>query len=384
MHYIVQYYQSIIQNYKGEQPLIQYLKTFFSQHKQLGKRDRKAITDACFIFYRAIATQDIKAIHPLKIVEDYFKPLTGKHYWNFLFKQRIEEDTFQNFQWNITNFSKKTEKFTFSEGFTHAQFVILLNQQPKVFYRYLGTADHGELPEHHEYKVKISEEEFKIYQVDQDINLLNYYSEKEIIIQDLNSQLILINACKAIQEEKKKLNFKKVWDGCAGAGGKTLLLQELITADQWWATDIRPPILKELNRRLQLYGRKVNRIQKVDLSSPFLNSDISVDLLILDVPCSGSGTWGRTPERKSFFTDLEMKQWTLLQSKILENAASTVLKGGYIIYMTCSVFKEENEEVVNAFLKKQLQFTSLYSKLMIGIKDKADTLYVHVLKHEQC
>ena len=99
------------------------------------------------------------------------------------------------------------------------------------------------------------------------------------------------------------------------------------------------------------------------------------DLIIADVPCTGSGTWPRTPEQLTFFHKKEIGSYAVLQRKIVENAVPHLAANGYFLYVTCSVFKKENEENV-AFIQQKFQLKLLSMEYLKGYEMQADTLFV--------
>jgi 16S rRNA (cytosine967-C5)-methyltransferase len=101
--------------------------------------------------------------------------------------------------------------------------------------------------------------------------------------------------------------------------------------------------------------------------------------IILDAPCSGSGTWGRTPESSTFFKAAQIGEYAALQKKIAGNVAPFLAPGGTLIYITCSVFKEENEDAV-AFLEKECGLTIEENGIISGYERNADTMFVAVAK----
>mgnify|MGYP002655003678 FL=1 len=112
-------------------------------------------------------------------------------------------------------------------------------------------------------------------------------------------------------------------------------------------SDVRESILLNLKKRFAEAGIKNYNSKVVDLShSAFTIHHSPFDLIMADVPCSGSGTWGRTPEFLSFFNKASIDTYAVLQQKICTNAVTKLKPGGYFLYITCSVFKKENEENV--------------------------------------
>ena len=98
------------------------------------------------------------------------------------------------------------------------------------------------------------------------------------------------------------------------------------------------------------------------------------DGIILDAPCSGSGTWARTPEQISFFQPEQINYYKQLQQTIIKNIVPLLKQGKPLIYITCSVFKEENEEQVQ--FATSLGFKVESKKLLQGHQTRSDTLFV--------
>ena len=103
------------------------------------------------------------------------------------------------------------------------------------------------------------------------------------------------------------------------------------------------------------------------------------DLIFADVPCSGSGTWGRTPEQLAFFTTSYLSYYTSLQQQIVANCVKAVKPGGYFIYATCSIYKDENELQVQSILKEH-SFELISEQYFVGYDQQADTLYGALFK----
>ncbi|MGN6770747.1 MAG: RsmB/NOP family class I SAM-dependent RNA methyltransferase [Rhizobiaceae bacterium] len=140
----------------------------------------------------------------------------------------------------------------------------------------------------------------------------------------------------------------QVLDFCAGAGGKTLALSAAMgNHGQIFAHDTEKARLAPIFERIRRAGcRNVQVIQPSGL--PALEH--SMDLVLIDAPCTGSGTWRRRPDSKWRLTDRQLDQRKAEQTAILEDAKRYVKPGGRIAYITCSVFREENADQVSGFL----------------------------------
>lgn len=155
---------------------------------------------------------------------------------------------------------------------------------------------------------------------------------------------------------------------------------DLLGDIQLTVSDIRESILMNLKKRFAGAGINNYRSFAADLSLTGLSqSDEKFDLVIADVPCSGSGTWGRTPEQLFYFKEKLVEHYTTLQRKIMSNVLTNVKPGGYILYITCSVFKSENEEMINWFLS-QNQWKLIKMELLPGYMFRADTMFAALLQ----
>ena len=200
---------------------------------------------------------------------------------------------------------------------------------------------------------------------------------KEILglyeVQDLSSQQSLEEL--AIKAEESW------WDACSGAGGKSLSLIDREPTLNLLVSDIRPSILRNLDERFAAAGIKRYRRKILDLTrnTHTILGDETFDGILLDIPCSGSGTWGRTPEKLFTFSKESLKSFTALQRNIGDNVVRHLKSGAVLVYITCSVFTKENEEVVD-YLLKQHGLTLLSMQYKEGYWEKADTLFVAILQ----
>ncbi len=142
---------------------------------------------------------------------------------------------------------------------------------------------------------------------------------------------------------------KRVLDLAAGAGGKSLALAALMRNEgRIVATDMRAAALQELERRAARAGATI-----IDTRAP----DGVFDIVLLDAPCSGTGTWRRQPELRWRLTSERLEELKTTQGALLKQAAQYVKPGGRLVYATCSILPSENEDRIGAFLASHSDFT---------------------------
>jgi 16S rRNA (cytosine967-C5)-methyltransferase len=133
----------------------------------------------------------------------------------------------------------------------------------------------------------------------------------------------------------------RVLDYCAGGGGKTLSLAARLEGIVH-AHDANPERMKDLPERARRAGASV------EIGEP----EGLFDVVLCDVPCSGSGAWRRAPDGKWALTQDSLNELTKLQDDILETATGLVVPDGVLVYATCSIFNDENEERMTGFLNR--------------------------------
>jgi 16S rRNA (cytosine967-C5)-methyltransferase len=178
-----------------------------------------------------------------------------------------------------------------------------------------------------------------------DLTKCDSFLDGHFEVQDLGSQLLL---------EIAGIRPGDQWlDACAGAGGKTLQLARFVgPTGRVDAHDIRPAALTELGRRATRAGLDQVRI----LSAPPPATSL-YDGVLVDAPCTGSGTWRRAPHLKWLITPAIVQDHAARQAGILTRYAQQVRPGGLLVYATCSLNQQENQAVVHSFLARQPDFT---------------------------
>lgn len=375
---------------KKNLPLHQFLKDYFRKNKQMGSNDRRNTSRLLYNYFRMGKI--------LNALDTHTRITIG----NFICEQNIESENFMSLlkfilskysSFSITDLGLSLEEkfdllkiqypsFELKDVFPYGIYLSNeINQekfyqsffiQPKLWIRIPKIAG----IQNFEYLLEKENISFQTYEeYPQTISLKNKTSLDQwkgnwvFEVQDLSSQL----AGDFFQPKE----YDNWWDCCSGSGGKSLLLIEKNCNINIFATDERESILKNYELRMKNAGFKNFSTQQIDLTSnfKFKTSNLEFDGIIVDAPCSGSGTWSRTPEMLSQFSDSEIERFYQRQKKIVQNVIPYLKKGKPLIYITCSVFQRENEDVVK-FLVEECKMKLEKSELIKGYDKGADNLFV--------
>ncbi len=386
MYFLLKHIEAIVAGYPGQPPLAIYLKQYFKHYPKLGSRDRKALTEAVFLYFRfarffpdPTATLDIVgyALQAGKTNNAFLqKAFAGRKSCNSnLYREEI------NYALPI------------SEGLTLQEWLKSIQQQPRLFIRIRKNKPDvisalekahlawNEMPEI-SIAARAAESEPACLALDNNVPVDTVLKEQDYVVQDWASQ-------QSVRMVLQKLIHNpplKVWDVCAGAGGKSIFLKDQLPPFELLATDVRESILHNLQKRFRTYGlnrlqtKVVNVAEKAVLSSAMPQGQF--DLVLCDVPCSGSGTWARTPEQFYFFEQKDIVRFEKVQFAIAANAQRYLKPGGLLAYITCSVFKTENEEVVQRLIADSA-LEVLSQDIINGIGLHADCMFVALFRKKK-
>jgi len=348
----------LLSSYKYPLPFSEHLKQYFRLHKNAGSKDRRDIRALSYAFFRIANAQENKDFDNLAFMAGEFIECEG----------------------NIPDFINETEEFhienifPFNEYKSHIfndpDFQLSFLKQPYVWIRIKPGKEAEVLKD-----LKAANISFNTYSqytlsFENDLNLTELQSFKNgfFRIQDLSSQIV--------SNYYGAANGETWWDCCAGAGGKSLALLEDNPGIKLYASDIRESILNNLYDRHTNAGNKSINIFAADVSQPILNQNLpEFDGIIVDAPCSGSGTWARNPENLYYFDPETIKSYQSRQLAILSNVVPFLKTGKPLIYITCSVFKAENEEVIESFVKEHDVETE-EQKYLEGYEHGAENMFI--------
>ena len=200
--------------------------------------------------------------------------------------------------------------------------------------------------------IKIEEgflEDFLILENAKNIEEIEEFKEGKFTVQDETAGLIPI-----ILEPKPE---DIILDACSSPGGKTTYLAEMMEdkgkIEAWDIHEHRTKLVEEAAKRLGITIIKENVNDASIYNEKYKEK---FDKILLDVPCLGTGVLKRKPDIKWQKNEEDIEEITSIQKKILQSCSKYLKKGGNLIYSTCSILKEENENIVEDFLKDNKDF----------------------------
>lgn len=366
MHYIWQHIESIIAQYKGDVPLVHFLKNYYKQFPKLGSRDRRMLSEMAYTWYRCSKGFDSAVPFKNKMALCLRQCDTQNERLLQLTAPFLTEAGF--YIENIFPF-----EMSISEGITREQWLTSMLVQPNLFIRVrknIGSVteilNKQEIP----YEVK-----GKCIALPNGVPIDQWLPPYAYVVQDASSQ--------QTGDYFEAHPREKWWDCCSGAGGKSLLLKDKEPLIDLTVSDTRKTILANLKERFRLYSHTMPATYELDMENANQVADVMkgkvYDNIICDVPCSGSGTWARTPEQLFFCTQADIERYPVKQSAIAENALKHLKTGGKLYYITCSVFTTENENVVNAICdRNNVQIKKM--TIINGTEQYADSMFIAVLE----
>lgn len=372
----------VIQTHKKGEPLVHHLKRFFAGDKKYGSKDRKQITSLCYNFYRLGIALKNNSVEDRIAIATF---LCNKESISFLQKinpilngkitlKKEAKINFVNIDFeNIFPFQNEI-----GEGVDKEKFAFSFLEQPLFFLRIRPGKEVMVLEKLTNNKIDFHQISTSCIALKQGFKTeLLFVPNKEIVVQDRNSQLVFNYLQMSDVFLKKNV---EVWDCCAASGGKSILLYDIFHGQvKLNVSDIRLNILNNLRIRFKDAGiKKYDSFTANLLEEKTTTHSNKYDLIICDAPCTGSGTWSRTPEQSHFFDASKIDEYAAMQMKIAGNAIKFLKKDGLFFYITCSVFKKENEAVVDA-LKQKFHLQLIQMEYLKGYEMQADTMFVAVL-----
>lgn len=335
-------------------PMDNLVDSYYRNHKNLGSRERRFISETVFGIMRwkrrlegALFLRGIKKPTYSELCEVYLSWKEGRSELNF-------EAPVTKFPGGPSAYFSYPfflyESLVKWAGSEHANEILLaLNEPADVVLRVnlLKTSRDGLKKALKEEKIDSTPTRFSpfglILKERLNLNSLSLFKDGLFEVQEEASQMVGL----IVNPKQNEL----VIDSCAGAGGKTLLLAMLMeNKGKIIASDTDESKLKILRKRARQAG--VSNIEVMSVDKLLKEYNERADVLLLDAPCSGTGTLRRNPDIKWRLTETDVADHLAAQKKLLADYSALVKKGGRLIYSTCSILPQENEEVVAWFVKK--------------------------------
>ncbi|MES2447868.1 MAG: RsmB/NOP family class I SAM-dependent RNA methyltransferase [Bacteroidota bacterium] len=372
-------FEQLLKSYDGVMPLHRHLFAYFKQNKQMGSSDRRWATRYIYSYFRlGKALADVETLKRLAVADFLCNETSSLIIANFLpdFEAQINlalADKIDLVKQNFPNFNL-SQVFSFdanlSDDVDQSAFLPSFFIQPDLFIRVKSTHIQVVINQLQANGIIAKEIGDTTLALPNGTKLEQVLTDPRLYqIQDLSSQKT------GAYFEPNKYDYW--WDTCAASGGKSLLLHSLEPNIELLVSDIRENSLNNLQERFQLAGLKKYHLKAMDLlqNNDQILHHYEFDGILLDAPCSGSGTWGRTPEMLYFFEQYKIENYVKLQKGIAANVIKYLKKDKPLIYMTCSVFKAENEDVVT-YLTNNFDLKLEKMELIKGYNSKADSMFV--------
>lgn len=380
--------QQLISLYKKGEPLHLHLKKYFANNKQMGSRDRRTVTDLCYAYFRLQPL--LNSTHDLQhqmLTAAFICGKESKQLAEHLHPEWVSynelPDMAKMAALEVSNFDQFPFFQQLSSKIRQESFCMMLLQQPKVFMRVRPGFQSKVMERLHAEGVSFEQISAHSLAVPPGTSLDQLLKlNKEVVIQDNSSQQVFDFVVNVIRKSENYLGRDLyVWDVCAASGGKSILFYDLYRSSvKLTVSDVRENILRNLVVRMTEAGINLHRkfCSDITVNVP-LDSDERFDLIICDVPCSGSGTWARTPEQYAFYEDAAIAGFSLLQRKITLKAAQFLEKNGWLVYITCSAFAAENENNMRQICETG-GLVCIQDAYLEGHEQGADTMYYAILK----
>lgn len=379
VHHHIRAFEQLLASYDGKLPLHRHLVGYFKLNKQMGGKDRRWASRYIYSYFRlGKALIELPTLTRLAIADFLCNTdvslITEAHFAEGVEHVGLDVSAKLAYLKTIYPSFQLADVFPFkqelSEGVDKEAFLQSLFVQPDLFIRVAKQ----KLPS---VKLAIEGAGISVKQIGDTCLAMPNGTKLADVISD--------EGCYQVQDYSSQLTGKYFepqaydywWDCCAASGGKSLLLHSLQPKVKLLVSDLRQTILDNLKERFASAGLKNYQAKVLDMleDNEQILHHYNFDGVLVDAPCSGAGTWGRTPEMLYFFEEAKVAHYKKLQQQIASNVMKYVNEGKPIIYMTCSIFKSENEDVVQ-YLMDQFPLRLEKMELIKGYENKADSMFV--------
>ena len=377
---------SILDAYSYREPFTFFLKKYFRKFKKFGSRDRKIIADLCFGYFRIGQSALNYSVQDQLIIGYYLTHQFDRGYLE-MFSPSLSSSIDREIADKIKLLNTQYPGFDYhkifpcqdqlSTGIDKDLFAINHIKKPAFFIRVRPGKKDKVLEVLAKNVVKFQSVTDSCLKLFGNVNIEELLDiDSDCVVQDYGSQQTF-DVLTGVAFPK----YLSIWDACAGSGGKSIMARDIFPQAKLYVSDIREDILEELEYRFKLAHIVPEKVFCTDLQHP-LSSQVSisnlpnggVDMIIADVPCTGSGTWGRSPEWLRSFDETLIDSYRQRQTSIVSRLPEQLKPGGYLLYITCSVFYQENESLVD-FIQQTTKLKLVKQELVSGTNSESDTLF---------
>lgn len=319
----------------GDQRADAALRTYFEKHRYLGPREKRAITRTVFAYFRWLSWLDAKA-SPQKRLEQ----AVALHERFLADEKSIKAEALAAFA---------VPAWLAAEVALSPDYLRQLQREPALWLRARPGHAHALAKSLFAAEVTPLATDAVRFTGTQDLFKTEQFKSGEFEIQDLASQLVGIAAA--------PMAGQTWWDACAGEGGKTLHLADLMyNKGLIWASDRHTGRLETLKRRAAR-AKLFNYRAAVWDGSAKLPTKTKFDGILVDAPCSGVGTWQRNPHARWTTTPDDMRELAATQLALLNHVAGSLKPGGRLVYAVCTLTRSETTAVADAFTAAHPELT---------------------------
>lgn len=344
------------------QPASEIMNAYTRSRRYIGSKDRRALADMVWGVLRAYRRLEYDLPHST-LMDKINAVLTGKYTADYKPDKASEAICFEVPDWMLNQVENSVQELP------------ALLRTPDTILRANGTREEIAkqlLDEGIETEATKLSPYGLILKKRVNLNACRAYKQGLVEVQDEGSQLV------ALETEIKAGDT--VLDYCAGAGGKSLIFAQMMNGKgKIISHDVSARSLAELDKRAKRAGVKIVHTQTPVLLKEYPDG---FDHVVVDAPCSGTGTWRRCPDARLKLTEIQVRDICQKQADILDRACQFVRAGGKLSYMTCSLLSRENRGQVDAFLSRHSDFEFVRERQCSPFRTGTDGLYIAILKRK--
>lgn len=353
------FYSIISVDVSFKNTLSQITNQYFKVNKQIGSKDRKVLSELIYTYFRYKFTIDN---FPNNYIDKKFeivfhfskKVLSKSDTFQYIMQEWLNYSNNLDIDFNSTNgiFKNITQSFDLIPKLYRNEFLKLdIDTIHTIFSKSpitIRPAYSNLKNENYLHTLKANNFDFELIEETNSLNIVTFNSFEQLFKDNNLPYEVQDNGSILLSKYIASLDKNSILDACAGSGGKSLSIKYFNSKPEIDLYDTNTNRLKEFNNRNNKFSGLKLLIQ--------LDKSKKYDIVLIDAPCTGSGTIRRNPDKQYTIDEDIITEYNTLQNQILETYSIYVKKGGILIYITCSLFEKENISVINKFLNSNNDF----------------------------